>query len=1017
MSSLSDNPLHSPTVVVEGLAAPRDGTVVRSPLPPALEAESAQKGGLRPEDLLAEWPSGAQPEQEAASAIFQDFCKRRQKDPHATSVHEAQEGLAGHGESMDLLVREDALLASLSGPERSSPRFSLPEVGDRLFGFRLLHELGRGSFARVFLAAQDDLASRPVVLKVSNLEGDEPQTMAMLQHTHIVPIHSVHEDRRAGLRAVCMPYFGGASLSAVLREAGVSWTPVRSGEELVRALKAVQAPLPQGDPTGPAPALSGDPKVLALLGCYSYVQAAAWVIARLAEGLQHSHSRGVLHRDIKPSNVLLGMDGQPMLLDFNLAQVNRGEQVKVVLGGTINYMAPEHLRSLASRDPAVAREVDHRADIYSLGMVLFEMLVGRRPFAQSASYTPLPLLVEAMAVERGKAPPSLRGALPDSPWDLDSIVRKCLAPSTEDRYQQAEHLAEDLDRFLDDRPLRYAPEVSLRQRYRKWRRRHPRLATAGSVGTVAVVLLATLGAALMGSQRLLAVAQSQLGQTQESLARAEAQDRKRAFQAQTVRALCLVSTTSDGHDQLQEGRAACEEALGLYQVLQRDDWQEQPAWCYLDEADRLRLAEDVRELLLLLAWATAEKEPGNADSLRQALSLLDRCEALTTHLPFRALWEDRALYLERLGKASRAGAARAKAAACKPSCARDHYLLATSLARKGRHAGAVAELTAALRLNPDHYWSLVQRGICYRELGEHLLAAGDFSRCAGLVPRFAWGHYNLGCILDQGQKREQAIACYDDALRCDGSFGLGYLNRGLALLDLGRFPQALADLDRASRCGRDDALLHLGRGAALEGLSQPSQADAAFAVALRRLEALPPARKVLLLLRFAFAVHRRRPDAAEKAFVGVLGLQAHHPQALYGQAMLLTERGREPEAIACFNEALRWHPSFVDARRSRAVLLARHGNLAEAQDDINRCLQQQPEAGITLYAAACVLARAAAQSTAAAQRQQREDQALDLLGRAFQRGYGRDRVAADPDLVSLLQRREARDLLGRQPAP
>jgi serine/threonine protein kinase len=115
-------------------------------------------------------------------------------------------------------------------------------------------------------------------------------------------------------------------------------------------------------------------------------------VARLAEGLQHSHDRGVLHRDIKPSNVLLGMDGTPMLLDFNLAQVTRGEQVKVVLGGTINYMAPEHLHSLAARDPVVARQVDHRADIYSLGMVLFEMLVGKGPFAESASYTPLPLL-------------------------------------------------------------------------------------------------------------------------------------------------------------------------------------------------------------------------------------------------------------------------------------------------------------------------------------------------------------------------------------------------------------------------------------------------------------------------------------------------------------------------------------------------------------------------------------------------------------------------------------------------
>ncbi len=287
----------------------------------------------------------------------------------------------------------------------SGPRFALPEVGDTLFGFRLIHELGRGSFARVFLAAQEDLASRPVVLKISNLEGDEPQTMAMLQHTHIVPIHSVHEDKQAGLRAVCMPYFGGASLSAVLKEAGVGSITIRSGSQLVRALQAVQAPIPATEAGGAPQMLAGDPKVLTLLSEYQYPQAAAWIVARLAEGLQHSHNRGVLHRDIKPSNVILGMDGQPMLLDFNLAQVTRGDKVRVVFGGTINYMAPEHLRSIAARDHALARQVDHRADIYSLGMVLFEMLLGRSPFAETATYTPLPRLVEAMAWERGLVDP------------------------------------------------------------------------------------------------------------------------------------------------------------------------------------------------------------------------------------------------------------------------------------------------------------------------------------------------------------------------------------------------------------------------------------------------------------------------------------------------------------------------------------------------------------------------------------------------------------------------------------
>ena len=134
------------------------------------------------------------------------------------------------------------------------------------------------------------MASRPVVLKVSNLEGDEPQTMAMLQHTHIVPLHSVHEDKRAGLRGLHAVLWRGEP-SAVLKEAGVGRRPVRSGEEVIRALQAVQAPIPAVEPDDSPQSLAGDPKVLTLLKGYSYPQVVAWIVARLAEGLQHSHNR------------------------------------------------------------------------------------------------------------------------------------------------------------------------------------------------------------------------------------------------------------------------------------------------------------------------------------------------------------------------------------------------------------------------------------------------------------------------------------------------------------------------------------------------------------------------------------------------------------------------------------------------------------------------------------------------------------------------------------------------------
>jgi hypothetical protein len=351
--------------------------------------------------------------------------------------------------------------AAASGADRT---VRLPEVGDTLFGFHLRYPLGRGAFARVFLAEQSDLAGRPVVLKVSAIEGTEPQMLAQLQHTNIVPIYSSHEDPHAGLRAVCMPYFGGASLWDVIQHAwgGVS-IPLR-GADLVAALETVASPRPGGlkdgvktDPRAAPPAddPSANPpdrmpddqecdnvcKMLAHLRKWSYIQATAWIVAQVAEGLHHAHQRGVLHRDIKPSNILISAEGQPLLLDFNLAQDRDIDPALATLGGTVAYMAPEHLRALASRSVALTRLVDARSDIYSLGMVLAEMLLGQSPFDQSASYSALPLQIEALAADRSRLNPSVRQQRPDIPWGLESIVRKCLAPDAALRYQQADHLA------------------------------------------------------------------------------------------------------------------------------------------------------------------------------------------------------------------------------------------------------------------------------------------------------------------------------------------------------------------------------------------------------------------------------------------------------------------------------------------------------------------------------------------------------------------------------------------------
>ena len=288
---------------------------------------------------------------------------------------------------------------SRAGELTASDDSAFPQVGTEMLSFFLQSELGRGTFSRVYLARQGDLANRFVVLKVSAESFAEADKLAQLQHANIVPIYSVH---RAGDRsAVCMPYFGTATLADVVREIHGSGSLPPSGRAIVETLTAcgrrtelfrsrVARRLDTPDEnelsddsksngaersTSDGPRYDGGLKTLSGL---SYVEAVLWIGAKLADGLGHAHERGILHRDLKPANVLLADDGRPMLLDFNLsADLKQSTRVcEMLVGGTLPYMAPEQIYSFQHR----IQSGDARSDIYSLGVILFELLTGQNPF-------------------------------------------------------------------------------------------------------------------------------------------------------------------------------------------------------------------------------------------------------------------------------------------------------------------------------------------------------------------------------------------------------------------------------------------------------------------------------------------------------------------------------------------------------------------------------------------------------------------------------------------------------------
>ena len=203
------------------------------------------------------------------------------------------------------------------------------------------------------------------------------------------------------------------------------------------------------------------------------------VLAQLADGLTHAHDRGILHLDIKPANVLLADTGEPMFLDFNLS-FDAARPDRELVGGTMPYMAIEQLRDMRDRGKGT---LDRRTDLYSLGVLAFELLTGTVPFPAARGQL---RDIEAQVAARRQGPPALRPLNPGVTPAVEAIVRKLLAPDPADRYQTAAELRTDVTRHLADLPLLFARERSARERFGKWRRRNPgvplRLAAACVIG-------------------------------------------------------------------------------------------------------------------------------------------------------------------------------------------------------------------------------------------------------------------------------------------------------------------------------------------------------------------------------------------------------------------------------------------------------------------------------------------------------------------------------------------------------
>jgi serine/threonine protein kinase len=284
-------------------------------------------------------------------------------------------------------------VSTTPGGVPQSPRDNdLPRLlADR---YRLDVLVGAGGFGRVYRGF-DTWLERTVAVKVPRVdrpvtEGEvdqcrtEARKVARLRHPNIVPVHDV--GREGATCFIVGEWVEGTNLAARIIEDRPDY------------------------------------------------REAARIVAEVADALGHAHGAGFVHRDIKPANVLIDAQGRAYLTDFGIAVVEEDQLRDATAAGTLPYMAPEQL------DEGFG-PVDHRADLYALGLVLYELLTGRRPFRAS---TPMELRQHIL----GDDPPSPRSIEPDVPEKLERVCLRCLAKRPEERYQRAEEVGADLKFFL-----------------------------------------------------------------------------------------------------------------------------------------------------------------------------------------------------------------------------------------------------------------------------------------------------------------------------------------------------------------------------------------------------------------------------------------------------------------------------------------------------------------------------------------------------------------------------------------
>ena len=543
--------------------------------------------------------------------------------------------------------------------------------------FRILRELGRGGMGVVYEAEQLSLGRR-IALKVLPFAAmldkqqlarfkNEARAAATLDHPNIVAIYSVGAERSVHYYA--MQLVEGQSLAqmiAKLRGKSDVRDPLSVAE--TAAFSAAPAPSP---PLTPPHRGEGDGctvrdlqaaiSTLLVVDSREYFRSVSQLGIQAAEALDHAHQNGILHRDIKPANLLVDDSGKLWITDFGLARIeaDAGMTMTGDMLGTLRYMSPE--QALAKRVV-----VDHRSDIYSLGVTLYELLTLRPAFAGDDRHE----LLRQIAFEEPRKPRQINGRIPQ---DLETIVLKALEKNPLDRYVTAREMADDLRRFSEHRSI-HARRPTLLQRTQKLLRRHR---VAANIVAAAAVLILICGTAVVVDRRRQTQDNNHFVELSLQSARAalESNDVEEAVQRMAeaggrieaerlvdsrlagdvvalkaeseryAKFLTLYRSARNSRSSKGVENESVSLALAVYQVMEAPAWLETLNQGGFPRVHINRVSEAVYELLLLNAdqltrwpshWPKASRQARLEAQCREAVAHLEK--AIAFHLPSRGYY-------------------------------------------------------------------------------------------------------------------------------------------------------------------------------------------------------------------------------------------------------------------------------------------------------------------------------------------------------------------------------------------